>query len=640
MKGLRNPFHIRFAEQIGSDRDFLRLFSPGILDILPDTLWDRINVFRSAPGAGKTSLLRLFTPNALLTVYSYKDFEQYKDIYARMKEIGAINDEGPCVLAALLSCAHNYASLEDLDLDNARKERLLLSLLNVRIVLAILRSALTLRRYNYPEDLEKLQLECPPEVHLPPGVPHKGSGRLYYDWASQLEKNICESIDNLVPPIKDHLSGHDSLFGLWLLRPHSLLCDGSPIAERVVVMLDDVQKLTALQRKKLLSLIVDLRAPTKVWIAERLEALSTDELLSPGNTEGRDWNLIYLESYWQDHRKRFESFARNVADKRAESASEGEIASFAGCLEETFDWKDCKTEVTTALDHVSGRVHALADAKPKYREWITLRESTKGTPVDKLLGWRTLEILIERDLLKEQKTFGFIELTEENLQTQDQSDVRTAAELFISKEFGLPYYYGFTRLCSMASANIEQFLDLSGELFEGVASASILSLSKKMPEVKSNRQEKIVKQTVRRKWDEIVHRVDRPNDIRSLIESTGNFCKWETYKSNAPYSPGVTGIAVRMSDREKLRDPKFLEKDIFARLASIIASCLSYNIFEPVLDYKCKGQRWMVLYLNRMFCVHFDLPLQYGGWREKSLRELCHWIEKGFHPPKPKGDLF
>jgi len=264
----------------------------------------------------------------------------------------------------------------------------------------------------------------------------------------------------------------------------------------------------------------------------------------------------------------------------------------------------------------------------------------KGTPVDRLLGWRALEILIERDLLKEQKTLDFIELTEENLQTQDQSDVRTAAELFISKEFGLPYYYGFNCLCSMASANIEQFLDLSGELFEEVASASLLSLSKKMPEVKSNRQEKIVKQTIRRKWDEIVHRIDKPNDVRSLIESTGNFCKWETYKSNAPYSPGVTGIAIRMSDREKLRDPKFLDKDILVRLAKIIASCLSYNIFEPVLDYKCKGERWMVLYLNRMFCVHFDLPLQHGGWREKSLRELCHWIEKGFHPPKPKGDLF
>jgi hypothetical protein len=640
MKGPRNPFYIRFAEQIGSDRDFLRLFSPGILDILPDTLWDRINVFRSAPGGGKTSLLQIFTANALLSLYSYKDFDQYKDIYARMKEVGAINDKGPRVLGAMLSCAHTYASLEDLTVNDSQKERLLLSLLNVRIVLSILRSALTLKRYNYPEDLEKITLECQQEIYLPPGVPHKGSGLIYFNWASQLERNICETIDSLTPPPNNHLSGHDSLFALRLFNPDSFLCDGSPIAERVIVMLDDVQKLTARQRKRLLALIVDLRAPTNVWIAERLEALSTDELLSPGNTEGRDWNLIYLESYWQTYRKRFESFARNVADKRTESASEGEIDSFAGCLQEIFDWRDFQKDVATALERISGRVHVLVKSKPKYKEWITSRELMEGSLADRLIAWRALEILIQRDLLKNQKTFSFVELTEENLQAQDQSDVRAAAERFISKEVGLPYYYGFSRLCSMASANIEQFLNLSGELFEEVASASLLSLSKKLPEVKSKRQEKIIKQTVDRKWDEIVHRVDRPKDIRSFIESIGEFCKWETYKPNAPYSPGVTGIAIKMSDRERLRDSKVLDKEIFARLARIIGSCLSYNILEPILDHKCKGQRWMVLYLNRMFCVHFDLPLQYGGWREKSLKELCHWLEKGFHPPKDKGDLF
>lgn len=37
----------------------------------------------------------------------------------------------------------------------------------------------------------------------------------------------------------------------------------------------------------------------------------------------------------------------------------------------------------------------------------------------------------------------------------------------------------------------------------------------------------------------------------------------------------------------------------------------------------------MLLNLNRFLCVHFDLPLQYGGWREKSLKELSRWLEDG-----------
>ncbi len=47
------------------------------------------------------------------------------------------------------------------------------------------------------------------------------------------------------------------------------------------------------------------------------------------------------------------------------------------------------------------------------------------------------------------------------------------------------------------------------------------------------------------------------------------------------------------------------------------------------LNHKCKGREWMVLYLNRMSCVHYNLPLDYGGFKEKSLDDLCDWIEKG-----------
>jgi len=36
----------------------------------------------------------------------------------------------------------------------------------------------------------------------------------------------------------------------------------------------------------------------------------------------------------------------------------------------------------------------------------------------------------------------------------------------------------------------------------------------------------------------------------------------------------------------------------------------------------------MVMYLNRMLCVHFGLPLQYGGWREKRLADLQGWLSR------------
>ena len=66
------------------------------------------------------------------------------------------------------------------------------------------------------------------------------------------------------------------------------------------------------------------------------------------------------------------------------------------------------------------------------------------------------------------------------------------------------------------------------------------------------------------------------------------------------------------------------------RFAVMLASALSQNIFRAVLDRKVKGGRYMVLYLNRIICLQYRLPMYYGGFREKPLREFLAWLERGF----------
>lgn len=641
MRAPRNPFHVRFVEDM-SDSMFLKWFSPGVLDVLPkEEIWNRVNVLRSAPGAGKSSLLRAFTPTVLLQLYAYKD--QYKDLYGRMKDLGAINDDGPQMVGVVLSFAQNiYETLDYLDIDEAKRDRYLLSLLNARIVLSVLRASLDLKRCRYPDDVDKLYFNIPHGIHLPPKVPYEGSGRVYYEWARKLEETVCESIDGDGMDLPDTMAvaGHDSLFSLWMVDPQYMSWGGAAFTKQVSVMFDDVHKLTARQRRRLLSLLADLRAPTRVWVAERLAALTVDEIISEGSIERRDWNLIYLESYWQKNRKQFEAFARGVADKRAESASDGQISTFAGCLHNEPDAQHFQGQILSAVGVVAERVRGKVGLKPRYQDWLTSKEVLEGTASERLQGWRMLEILIERDLQRAQTTLDFDQLTTADLHTQDQSDVRSAAQLFLAKEFNSPYYFGFPKLAYLASSNIEQFLGISGTLFEELLSTSLLNLARKEPEISAEQQQRIIKRAISEKWEEVIRRVSRPTDVRSLLTSAGNFCRAETYRPSAPYAPGVTGIGIRMSDREKLRDVEYLRgnKD-HARVAQTIATCLSQNMFEPALDYSAKNDRWMVLYLNRMFCVQFDLPLQYGGWRGKSLKELSLWIEKGF-TPRGNGGLF
>ena len=118
MKVPRNPFRIRFSENIMSDSDFLRLFGPGALDLLPkDGLWDRVQIFRSAPGGGKTSIFRIFTPNSLRHLHASRVSDDYKELYNRLRNIDAISESEPRVLGVYLSCARVYAGLEDLSFE-------------------------------------------------------------------------------------------------------------------------------------------------------------------------------------------------------------------------------------------------------------------------------------------------------------------------------------------------------------------------------------------------------------------------------------------------------------------------------------------------------------------------------------------
>jgi hypothetical protein len=633
MREPRNPFRLRASEHIESDATFLRLFEPAMLDLLPrEQLWERVRILRSAPGGGKTSLMRLFTPPVLLTLHAYRTRDDCKELYSRLQDLGVIGEAGPRLLGIMLSCSRNYATLADMEIDDARRERLLFGLLNARVILAALRGALALRKLDYPDGVHRLALAACPEAEAPPGLQLPCSGNVLYEWAKKVEAGVCEAIDSFGPSRADSLPGHDTLASLCLINPERLTIDGTPVAERTLVMFDDVHKLTAEQRETLLKGLIELRSPVSTWVAERFEALSSDEMLSPGAMAGRDYDrVILLEQFWRERNRkpRFERLLLSVADRRARAATAVEIGSFASCLQESLEGTRWQDRIASAVEEVTQRVRALAGRAALYQEWISARERMAGTATERLLGWRTLGILIERDKRKAQRAFDFV-LSSEELEERERSDVEAAAELFLARELDLPYYFGPYRLASLASSNIEQFLWLAGDQFEEAVSAALL---KKPIDLPPERQEAIIRKAVQRWWEEIPLRVRNGRKVRDFLEAIGKFAHWVTYQPNAPYSPGVTGIAVSMVDRDHLRDPESLKGvPRFQELAEVIASAIAHNLLEPILDYRVKGRRWMVLYLNRALCVQFALPLQYGGFRERRLTELCQWLEQGFTP--------
>jgi hypothetical protein len=83
-----------------------------------------------------------------------------------------------------------------------------------------------------------------------------------------------------------------------------------------------------------------------------------------------------------------------------------------------------------------------------------------------------------------------------------------------------------------------------------------------------------------------------------------------------------------MADRDFLLADGSNSSDGAKSLRNVLASCIALNLLEPRLDAKNKGERWLILYLNRLLCLRFGLPLGYGGWRPRKIKPLMEWVGK------------
>ncbi len=199
--------------------------------------------------------------------------------------------------------------------------------------------------------------------------------------------------------------------------------------------------------------------------------------------------------------------------------------------------------------------------------------------------------------------------------------------MFLSRECGIPYYFGRDRIAALSSSNIEQFVDLSGDLFEEIISASVLRRGER--QLSAERQQAILRAVTDRRWNSIPRGASRGHAVLRFLENMGALCVDETYKPTAPYAPGVTGIGISMVDRDHLvSGAGFGPSTTLKVVREVLASCVAQNLLEPRLDRKNKGERWLVLYLNRLLCLRFGLPLGYGGWRPRRLNQLGAWIDK------------
>ena len=644
-----NPFESRASEHQRDVHQFLSTFGPGAIDLLPPAVWDRLVVLRSSPGAGKTSLMRLFTTETLMWICDrYDSSEPVHRLLTEREVLGA--DGTPRKLGVLLPLDRDYESLVDLPIDEAAADRLFLRLLDSRILTSVLRASLSTCGLEFPNDAERFELDASgAEARTQAALEKIGGvdGSAIVNFSRRTERQVLDLLDAVLSvELELGAHGHAELLSLAILEECDVTVDGSPLGLQPLLMFDDGHELAPRQRWTLLDNLRRRRPRTARWYAERFEAMSNQELMQGIGHDGRD--LVEVD---------IDDIARHGAGRRFTVGQHSKILSsialrraaqvLSTYAQESLPFLELLESLTTAplpdefpAFHAALRTRVLeaSGSDARYHIWLEDADSLSGRRAS--VRWRELEILIARDKRRQQDLFE-TPLTDADLSDRSNSALREAADLSVATEFGLPYYAGQELLLALGSHNVEQFLNLCGALFEDLLVD--ISLGRK-PALSAARQDRILRQASEAYWESITRTVPNGRDVRAIVTEIVRIAVEEGKKPTLPYSPGVTGTALLMSDRERLLDIDYRKTSApAARLFAALASAVAYNVITADLDRSVKGNRYMVLYLNRLLCPHFGLPLGRGAFRERRLSQMLEWVQhlpdSGHRNPHEREDM-
>ena len=624
-----NPFLERMSERTTSDMEFVRLFSPKILEKLAEDAFDgAVHVFRSTPGAGKTTLLRAFTPSALRAFWHSRNRPELSESFQKLLNRGLLTEgESPQLLGVYLSCASGYADLPASE--SLQHEGLFRALLDCRIVLRTLRSLGALLGFSTPGQLAEVSLDHSALDGLK-GIPAITNALELATWAEEHEQQVYAQLDTFTGAVNMALPVQFRFEGVLWLQSVIFVHEGRAVAAKRLLMVDDMHKLRRKQRALLVDELTVMRPSLPIWLAERTVALGT-ELLSQGAREGRDLREYNLDRMWSDAKgvNQFVSYAQNILDRRMKNQDAVPVGSFTQCLRDELVSSEVRAQVAEGIERFRSEVERH-QSNQRYAQWLARADQyTTDQNLKSLLELYVTRILLVRDESKRQMSLD-LTLTEEELEDRDSSQVRNAAELFMHEELGIPYYFGFDRLCVMATNNVEELLGLAAALYVGLQAKQVLRKSE--PILSPVEQDKLLREAAARRRDFIPKSHTEGTRAQRLVDSIGAFCYEQTFAPNAPYAPGVTGVRLSRAELAKLTTPGAFGTPGLT-LQRVLAECAAENLLVQ-RESQATGSRdsGTVFYLNRSLCAHFGLPLQMGGWRDVTAGELMKWMERRFTP--------
>lgn len=421
---------------------------------------------------------------------------------------------------------------------------------------------------------------------------------------------------------------------------------GAPVSASTLIMFDDAHALAESQRTALLGELRSRAHTVGRWMATRNVALDDDELFGAGD-EGRDFDVIELEALARDrtssaaalHRltgqtltpTRFRKVLLDIADKRASPALDRMLTDDTSLTNLLGVEPDSALEFASEdpFARVRSRIADKVGDDPRYAVWLAETVQLDGR--DGLARLSEIDVLIERDRTRAQQELFDVPLPADQLVSRGSSSLREAAYMRTAINCGIPYYVGAETYARLGSANIEQFLEVCGDLMARLQTQDVTGRELALtPSI----QDKIARDASRNYYRSLTQ-LPHGNYIQRFVDGVARISKEEAAKPRIPYPPGVTGTALLMSDRAKLREPSSRELPEMAALYCGLKSAIAHNVVWIELNYRVKNADYMVIYLNRLLCPTFDMPLGLGAFRERKLIQMAGWMVE---PPRRAGE--
>jgi hypothetical protein len=542
---------------------------------------------------------------------------------------GFIADGQPVVAAVRIPMEAEYRDFWELPYDEQVKTRLVLSLIQARTVLGLIRN-LTANGRRSPEDIRFIAREdADAQLAQIGGV----DARSMMARALQVEQAVYRVGASLLPPKLEDIpsAAREPYQPFEALRHIEIEWNGRSIELKPQVILDDAHTLHPAQFEGVFRTLTRREVRIGRWIMMRLDALSPGvvfrsrgEETLPGLKSGRDYIDIFMQSDGEREadRKRFRRMATDMADRYlplVKPLRDRNYTEFSPLLSE---------EPPTLA---AGRLQELQQTISREQRKLGVTNERRMR-IDELVaryvrGAKSLDlgedvrlgmsrVLMHRYAVRTAHQPSLFEDPEPARPLKAKSDVAEASRLFLHDRFERPLHYGLDTVCDASNENAELFLQLAGSLVERMETRAIRNHD---PALSPAQQQA----ALRERAAEVIEGWSFPyaRKVRGLVDQIAQHCHDTSLRPNANLGAGANAVGILESEMDILLASG-------QELADVLKYAIAYSGLVAVRNYGQGGKLWCLLELPGPACLKHGLTLKRGGFLEWRTEEIAEIVEQ------------